>query len=73
MRHEFGVIVRTINQYEEEFFSISRLAEVLSVTPKTIRRLIRIGEIRAVKISRHWRIPRLEVIEYLQARNSYNL
>ena len=43
------------------YWSISQLARALSVSYATVRRLVRSGHIRAIRIRRLWRIPAEEV------------
>jgi len=43
------------------FWSIDQLARVLDVSYATVRRLVRSGHIRAIRIGRLWRIPDEEV------------
>lgn len=45
--------------------TVNQVAELLQVTPRTIRRNIDWGDIPAKKIGRVWRIPRSFVLEYL--------
>lgn len=45
--------------------SIPRVAELLSTTPPTIRRIVDSGELPAVKISRQWRVPLSDLRTYL--------
>ena len=49
-----------------ECWSISQLASVLGVSYWTVRRLVRSGQIRAIRISRLWRIPEEEVQRLLR-------
>ncbi len=48
----------------ERLLKIKEAAEFLAVNPETVRRLIRKGKLKAVKIGRLWRI-RKEDIEAL--------
>jgi len=48
----------------ERLLKIKEAAELLAVNPETVRRLIRKGKLKAVKIGRLWRI-RKEDIEAL--------
>lgn len=45
--------------------SIPQVAELLSTTPPTVRRIVEQGVIRAVRLSRQWRIPRDDLRTYL--------
>lgn len=44
------------------YFKPAEIAEVLALNPETIRKHIRCGNIRAVRIGNSWRIPRDEAI-----------
>jgi len=44
------------------FFRPAEVAEVLALNPETIRKHIRCGNIKAVRIGKSWRIPRDEAI-----------
>ena len=73
MFHEFGSIAKTINRYEHDFFSVSKLSEILDVSCQTIKKYIKDGSLKATKIGGVWRVPKIEVVRYLQENNSYNL
>lgn len=45
--------------------SIPRVAELLSTTAPTIRRMVDQGDLRAVKLSRQWRVARDDLRSYL--------
>ena len=44
-----------------EILTVKELARILKITRQQVRKMIRSGEIPAVKVGREWRIPR----EYL--------
>lgn len=46
--------------------SVEEVAEILSITPKTVRNLIKSGEIKGIKVGRLVRIPKPRLIEYLE-------
>jgi DNA (cytosine-5)-methyltransferase 1 len=55
---------------ENEIFTIAQTAEYLQVSEKTVRRLIKFGQITASKVGeRNWRIRKQDIEEYL-AKNS---
>ena len=55
---------------ENEIFTIAQTAEYLQVSEKTVRRLIKFGQITASKVGeRNWRIRKQDIEEYL-AENS---
>jgi excisionase family DNA binding protein len=45
-------------------YTVGEIAEILDLHPKTVRRLIREGRIRARKIGREWRIRKDDLREY---------
>lgn len=45
-----------------------RMAELLEVSPDTIRRLAETGEIPAVRVGRFWRFDADEVVTHLKTR-----
>lgn len=45
--------------------SIPRVAELLSTTAPTVRRIVEQGDLRAVKLSRQWRVARDDLRTYL--------
>ncbi|MGE3619074.1 MAG: helix-turn-helix domain-containing protein [Acidimicrobiia bacterium] len=50
------------------FLTPAEVAELLRVSPMTVYRLIKAGEIRAARIGRSFRIREQDVDAYLQAR-----
>ncbi|WP_160159482.1 helix-turn-helix domain-containing protein [Actinomyces culturomici] len=44
-----------------DFYSLARLADVLDVNPRTLRRMVDRGELEAVRIGRAIRIPGREL------------
>ena len=51
---------------ENEIFTIAQTAEYLQISEKTVRRLIKYGEIIASKVGeRNWRIKKQDIEEYL--------
>ena len=38
-------------------YTVQEVAEALSVAPHTILRLIKVGELSAVRVGQQWRIP----------------
>lgn len=45
-------------------YSVAQAAEILTLHPKTVRRFIRDGRIRANKVGREWRIRREDLREF---------
>jgi len=54
---------------ETKVYTVHEFAEILKSTPKTIRGLIRSGEIRAVKLRKEYRIPVSEVDRLISLAN----
>jgi excisionase family DNA binding protein len=55
-----------------EFLTSKEVAEVLRVTPATVMNMIRRGQLRGKKVgaggvSSPWRIPKEDVIEYVES------
>ena len=48
------------------FLSVDDVSQILSVTPRTIRRLIKAGDLDAIRIGRLIRIPKDKLVEYLE-------
>ena len=56
---------------ENEIFTIAQTAEYLQVSEKTVRRLIKFGQITASKVGeRNWRIRKQDIEEYLAENNN---
>lgn len=52
---------------ESEILTIAQTAEYLKVSEKTVRRLIKYGDIVASKVGeRNWRIRKQDIEEYLK-------
>ena len=45
-------------------YTVAQVAEILDLHPKTIRRLIKDGRLKARKIGREWRVRREDLREY---------
>lgn len=52
-----------------ELYTIFEVAEILSLTPKTVRALCRSGRLRAARLSRRagWRIQKEDLEDYIQS------
>lgn len=46
----------------EQHYSTNTVADLFDVKVGTVRDWIETGQVKAIKIGRHWRIPRSEVI-----------
>lgn len=49
----------------QAFLTTEEVLSYLKVTPRTIYRLIRVGELPAVRIGRQWRFRRADLDEWL--------
>lgn len=52
----------------DNHYSIITAAERLDCHPETLRRIIRRGELTALKVGRHWRVREADLLAYLAAR-----
>jgi excisionase family DNA binding protein len=53
---------------EEKLLTVEQIAENLQVSDQTVRRWIRAGELRAIKLGRAFRIRESDLQEFLNAR-----
>lgn len=58
-----------LNKYPA-VLSISQVAEILNVTPATVRRHIKSNDLPHINIGRLVRIPKDSLIEYLHGNNN---
>ena len=49
-----------------KFFTPLEVANILQLTPRTIRNLIKRKVIKAIKIGKQWRIPSIELIRFTE-------
>lgn len=54
---------------EDRFYSIDEVADILGLSSQTIRKLVKEGHIKAIRLGHAYRIP-MESIQYL-TRNIY--
>ena len=59
----------TANAETQKLLTIEETANLLRVSPRTIRRRIYAGEIGAYRLGRQWRIARIELEEHLRAHH----
>ncbi len=52
----------------ENLYTISAAAEKLSLHPESLRRIIRSGEVRAVKVGKSWRLRESDLASYIASR-----
>jgi len=57
---------------EQKLYSVEEIARFLDLHPKTVRRFIREGKIKARKIGRAWRIQQDDLREYAHGELAYN-
>jgi len=57
----------------DEYLTIDQVAELLKVSAKTIRRLVRRSEIPGFKVGGQWRIKRADIDEWVadQKRSAF--
>ncbi len=53
---------------EPEFLTTDEVLEYLRINARTVYRLIRNGELPAVRIGRQWRIRRLDLDQWLETQ-----
>ena len=49
---------------EQKYFSVDEIATIIDLHPKTVRRFIREGKIKAQKMGREWRVRENDFREY---------
>jgi len=54
-----------------EISTPKELADFLKVNDQTIKRAIKSGKLKALKVARDWRIERKAVIEWIKEGDSY--
>lgn len=61
-----------MEKYLEQYppvLSVDEVANILGVTGKTVRHLIKAGDINSIKVGRLIRIPKNRLIEYLERQD----
>ncbi len=56
------------DQQRSRFFTVAEVAEILRVSTMTVYRLIKAGDLRAVRVGKSYRIREDDVDGYLEAR-----
>jgi excisionase family DNA binding protein len=56
----------------EAFLTTDEVLIYLKITPRTIYRLIRSGELPAVRIGRQWRFRRADLDRWLERRRGFS-
>lgn len=62
-----------MERYLEKYppvLSVADVAQILGITPKTVRNLIKNGEIASIKVGRLIRVPKDRLVEYLERGES---
>jgi excisionase family DNA binding protein len=63
-------VLVTRKQDVGQLLSTDEVAELLAVTPKTVRRWIAEGELPAVKLHRQWRVRATELDRLLEGESN---
>ena len=66
VEHKGAQMENIINKYPD-VLDVSQVAEILNVTPATVRRHIKKKEIPAIRVGRLTRIPKDRFISYLDS------
>ncbi|NUR52951.1 MAG: helix-turn-helix domain-containing protein [Acidobacteria bacterium] len=56
----------------EAFLTTEEVLSYLKITPRTIYRLIRSGELPAVRIGRQWRFRRADLDQWLERQRAFS-
>ena len=60
------------SQEMEAFLTTEEVLSYLKITPRTIYRLIRTGELPAVRIGRQWRFRRADLDRWLERQRPFS-
>jgi excisionase family DNA binding protein len=55
---------------EIELLRLKEVASILKVSESNVKRMIRAGKLLASKVGKQWRIPKSEVVTYLEINQS---
>lgn len=58
------------NNESHDLISIDDLCEILFIGKNAAYHLLNTGEIKAFRIGRNWKIPRLSVINYIRSKSN---
>jgi excisionase family DNA binding protein len=58
------ILMEARELYEEKVYTVGEVAVIFRVPPETVRRLIRRGDLPAVRLGRTYRIPRSVIDRY---------
>ena len=53
-------------EFRERLMTPEEVAERLAITPKTVRRFLREGRLKAMKVGRLWRVRESDLLEYMK-------
>lgn len=53
---------------DEKFYTIAEVAEMLKVSEGGVRKWLKTGKLKGVKLGRIWRIRKSDLEEFLEAR-----
>ena len=62
------MIPLTLSSSQARFLTVAEVASLLRVSNMTVYRLIKAGDLPALRIGRSYRVPEQEVDRYLSAR-----
>lgn len=52
----------------ERLLTTKEVAEILRISPRTVERLLKRGELKGIRFGRWWRIPPSEVKSFIQKK-----
>lgn len=53
-------------EFRERLMTPEEVAERLALTPKTVRRFLREGRLKAMKVGRLWRVRESDLLAYMK-------
>ena len=53
-------------EFRERLMTPEEVAERLAITPKTVRRFLREGRLKAMKVGRLWRVRESDLLAYMK-------
>ena len=56
--------MQTQQPYAEKVYTVTEIATIFRISPKAVRRLIRRGELPAIRLGRAYRIPQSTIDQY---------
>ena len=61
------------NELKDDLVTLDELQEILQIGRTTAYQLLKSGEIKAFRIGRFWKIPRLAITEYVSRKSTLDL